>query len=202
MRLAMLLLPAVVGCSFDRPGLGPAADLDSNGSSSTIDGSTTIPADADRRPDAAPPDASLPDAMDCPEPFTLLPTGCYFHGGTGLGLADDLEFLEAEADCEGRGGHLAVITDETENAALTEWAGADVPYIGLTDLASEGVFLWVVDDTPSYLNWNSGEPNDSWGDEECVELGSNGRWNDTSCSSWKHYLCEIDGLSPGKAWRP
>jgi hypothetical protein len=45
---------------------------------------------------------------------------------------------------------------------------------------------------PSYTNWNSGEPN-SPQQEHCGQLlvHHNGRWNDVSCHSKYHYICQI-----------
>lgn len=202
MRWSMVLVLAAVGCSFDRAGLDPAArDPDAN---STV-APTTDAAPSTPPPDAPPPpDAGPPDALTCPEGFTQLPTGCYFHGGTQAGLGDDVNFFEAENDCEARGGHLAVIDDATENAALTEWAGGDTPWIGLSDIVEEGEFRWVLDQPLGYTNWNGGEPNDGgdWGDEGCVELRSDGKWNDIGCGDWNHYVCEYDLKPVGTDWYP
>ncbi|MFO0826705.1 MAG: lectin-like protein [Phycisphaerales bacterium] len=82
------------------------------------------------------------------------------------------------------GGHLATITNSTENewvrANLANYGG--VPrevWIGLTDTASEGTFVWVTGEPLSYTHWNSGEPNDSGGNEDYVEMfPTAGLWND------------------------
>ena len=42
----------------------------------------------------------------------------------------------------------------------------------------------------TYTNWGFGEPNNSLGDEDCVELSANGLWNDANCNLLKNFACE------------
>ena len=55
-------------------------------------------------------------------------------------------------------------------------------------------FYWV-DKTPvDYTNWAPGEPNDSVGNENCVEFYTNGglarQWNDGYCNNNKRFVCK------------
>ena len=57
----------------------------------------------------------------------------------------------------------------------------------------------------NYRNWDSGEPNDSGGDEDCAQTNWNdGRWNDIGCDDPHQGLCEYsDGsynLTSSKEW--
>ena len=73
-------------------------------------------------------------------------------------------------------------------------------FLGLTDLADEGQFLWKSDySAPLFPYWNAGAPNnggqqqDIIGDEDCVEmLGAEGlKWNDAECThSERHAICQ------------
>jgi hypothetical protein len=82
------------------------------------------------------------------------------------------------------------------STVLTAW-------IGLTDSASEGAFLWP-DGTPfTYARWNtdSGEPNNN-GEapgEDCVQIVAEWgyRWNDAACSRSFPAICERPAAAPG-----
>ena len=104
---------------------------------------------------------------------------------------------------------LAMLKSEEKNLALLESLqeqrdGSRVNeryWIGLSDRASEGQFVWI-DDTPiapnSYTRWmqTSGaiEPNDLPPGEDCVELSlrasiEESGWNDIGCEREKRFLC-------------
>jgi len=43
-------------------------------------------------------------------------------------------------------------------------------WIGLTDVDEEGQFIWLDGSAAEYTNWNSGEPNNWSGNENCTEM--------------------------------
>jgi cysteine-rich repeat protein len=96
----------------------------------------------------------------------------------------------AADDCVTLGGHLASIPDLATDQLLAPLAPSSA-WIGLTDAAIEGTWVWN-DGTPfAFTNWNSGEPNNS-GNEDCVHLLGDGRWNDLPCTDASvAYLCEV-----------
>ena len=69
-------------------------------------------------------------------------------------------------------------------------------WIGLNDKYFENRFLWVngVDlRKTNFTNWLKGEPANSFGNEDCVEVHGKvapGKWNDNYCSSLRNYICE------------
>ena len=91
-------------------------------------------------------------------------------------------------------------------------------FIGLTDAAEEGTYLWLSGSSgivsfPSvsedkkkpgyktcfiaatYSNFRCGEPNNAGGDEDCANMWEDGGWNDAMCDSADRqfqYLCEIE----------
>ena len=80
---------------------------------------------------------------------------------------------------------------------MVSQAGREL-WVGLNDKADEGVWRFPTDSThfdPNYdvsvFRWESGEPNNSWGDEHCVFVKDSGRLNDKGCSNGYHGLCEV-----------
>ena len=83
------------------------------------------------------------------------------------------------------GGYLVSINDAAENAFVdgryTNTIGVR-RWIGLSDAASEGVFVWDSGEPVTYTAWGSGEPSNS-GNEDYVEIiGATGPafWNDNT----------------------
>ncbi|MEA2014215.1 MAG: DUF1566 domain-containing protein, partial [Thermodesulfobacteriota bacterium] len=108
---------------------------------------------------------------------------------------------QAKANCESKGGYLVTISSAEENTIagnLSQQAGNSA-WIGFTDSSWEGHWRWVTGEPAVYTNWRSGEPNNSWGGEDCGEIISKSlpyTWNDNNCSRSQYYICEYD-LPPG-----
>ncbi|XP_066921242.1 lymphocyte antigen 75-like isoform X2 [Clytia hemisphaerica] len=97
-----------------------------------------------------------------------------------------------------RFGDLLVIDSQDENDFITNEIRPlrSEYWIGLTDQGISKKFHWV-DGTPLNetlnVNWRPGEPSNSFGSEDCVEIYGHwlpGKWNDNHCSSIRDYICE------------
>ncbi len=98
----------------------------------------------------------------------------------------------------GSTGHVVTITSAAEQDFLFTALGASFPTdvtitIGLSDTAQEGVFRWVTGEPLSYTSWLPGEPNDTQGMEDYVELRRDRLWNDNGEIDLRPYLVEFDG---------
>ena len=107
-------------------------------------------------------------------------------------------WLAAEAFCEADGTHLIVINDATENAfarSLNTTVDEHV-WLGGGDHVVEGTFGWVTGQPFSFTRWGSTEPNNSMLIEDCMEIDSNGLWNDERNGGLAtyHTVCECDGM--------
>lgn len=64
----------------------------------------------------------------------------------------------------------------------------------MSDRSVEGLYIWEGDNTVvNYTNWNSGEPNDHAGNEDCIDVYTGyaaGYWNDDYCGTQMGYICE------------
>ena len=99
--------------------------------------------------------------------------------------------------CTEKGGWLAEIFSSEEQTSIMNEVieGNNHYWIGLTDSATEGHFIWQHSSKPlSFSNWGPANPNYHGGKEDCVELvpTSNGQWNDGDCGHTKNQnaLCE------------
>lgn len=111
---------------------------------------------------------------------------------------------EAQAYCESRGGHLAVINNAAENTKLFNYMknkGYDSAYFGLSDATNEGTWNWVNGENVSYTNWGGNEPNGGTYENYGMFYNAyqNGEWNDGDFGSEgiTTFICEWDTVTTG-----
>jgi cysteine-rich repeat protein len=121
-----------------------------------------------------------------------LPAGCNEIGGRQRTTAlcwQPRNRADAVSHCQTVGMTLATIDNERDNQILLDASNRFSPWIGLSDLAEENIWVWQ-GRTSQYTNWGRGEPND-WGNgEDCVQMTTNGQWNDAGCASLVAFFCE------------
>jgi hypothetical protein len=104
-------------------------------------------------------------------------------------LLTQSSWQDAEAQGIALGGHLATINDAAEQnwvfSTFGAFGGVDRSlWIGLTDQAVEGHFVWTSGEPLTYTNWIPGQPDNFTGSENWVHMmkGNNGyvpgEWND------------------------
>lgn len=127
-------------------------------------------------------------------------TTATYNNNTYMIFDVSCSWSEAKAYCESLGGHLITITSENENSFFKElcntYGEKNSYYIGCTDSATEGEWLWVTGETMDYTYWNSGEPNNSSSMEHYAEASkaTNLCWNDLPDSYYsnKGFVCEVE----------
>jgi hypothetical protein len=139
--------------------------------------------------------------------ISLVDPGEVFFEGTGHlyeYVSATLDWNGAKTAAEGRSkygatGYLATITSQAENDFVSQRL-TNAGWMGASDSASEAAWKWVTGPengtqfcqgnitcnsvSSRYVNWNTGEPNDSGSNEDCGQFlaGGTGKWNDLPCS--------------------
>jgi len=90
------------------------------------------------------------------------------------------------------GTRLAVINNAYDNDLARQACNGHKCWFGLNDRSKEGTFKYSNGIIPSYTNWNSNEPNNQRGIEDCAHIRSDGRWNDRKCSLKLAFICDAD----------
>lgn len=114
-----------------------------------------------------------------------------FEGSVYFFCGDSREWGAARDFCADRFGplvDLVVIEDGTENSYVQDSVGFGNWWIGLTDQANEGTWVWVDDSALEFEDWGWMEPNDLLG-EDCVETDDS-RWRDSDCGGNSRFVCE------------
>ncbi|XP_053540204.1 C-type lectin domain family 6 member A isoform X2 [Ictalurus punctatus] len=133
------------------------------------------------------------------------------NGWKSLGLkcyhfsTEKLNWTQSRDYCVEKGGHLVIITSQTEQNFASSQIG-ETHWIGLNDLETEGKWMWVnnqpLKETDVKFWYSAPEgPNepDNWkmedpSGENCAALGdANGnihKWFDASCKKIKKCICE------------
>uniref|UniRef100_A0A8C8RRJ6 C-type lectin domain-containing protein n=1 Tax=Pelusios castaneus TaxID=367368 RepID=A0A8C8RRJ6_9SAUR len=101
-------------------------------------------------------------------------------------------FETSKAACSQNGGLLASPRNSEENSAVQQIAARHkkIPFLGINDLLTKGTFRHLNGETIEYSNWSPKEPSNSGGQENCVEVYSNGKWNDKICTEKRLIVCE------------
>ena len=106
---------------------------------------------------------------------------------------------DANIQALAEGAHLVTINDAAEQKWLSEIFGQRPYWIGLTDYAEEGEWVWENGEPVTFTNWAPHEPkDDDWGDEDFVMMGFSGEWSDVGPNSveWqmvRRAIIEKDG---------
>lgn len=169
--LSLLVLAASAGCN---------AHLGSDV------GPNVIGADGNSADSAPPPpvDAAGPDARTC------LGGDAHMSDGTScfVFFATPKTWPQAKAACDALPGHLAKVASAGDEAIVAQVSLNADSFLGATDAATEGTFLWE-DGTPlAYTDFRTGEPNNGGGmyQEDCLVYAGKKTppgWDDRPCTT-------------------
>jgi hypothetical protein len=207
--VTMTLLAA--GCGFNPAGGGGGGDDDGAGDAMVDPDATDPDAPPANDPDAAPP-ADVDARPDAPGP-ALCPLGyAPINGSTtqyriveinttwDLAAADCNDDDDLSSSLTGR-THLVVVGDAQEKTILTNQFSGNT-WVGLSDVATEGTFLWVTNEPTNGFPqvgmqppWDAGDP-DGGTAENCVRFKNSFDFEDKPCTDSNSYVCECDRFAP------
>lgn len=101
-------------------------------------------------------------------------------------------FSSALESCEKTGGTLATPMNKEENKAIMAIVEQynSYAYLGIKESETSGQFEYMNGTPLNYTNWHQYEPNGK-GTEKCVEMHTNGNWNDRKCNLYRLTICEF-----------
>ena len=102
------------------------------------------------------------------------------------------KYADAKADCEADSAALTSVSSELENSlvvsVLTAGDNNNNGWLGATDTAVDGTWVWDDGTTWTYQNWSPGAP---LGSGNCLQLNSSdATWVDTKCDEEKWFVCK------------
>lgn len=124
----------------------------------------------------------------CPTSWLHFQGSCYYFSET------QAIWNTAQNFCSVHGAHLVIVKDLDEQSFLSQHTRGRGYWLGLRTVRHLGKiqgYQWVDGVSLTFSHWNSGEPNDSRGREDCVMMLHSGLWNDAPCSNEKDgWICE------------
>ncbi|XP_031441964.1 CD209 antigen-like protein E [Clupea harengus] len=132
----------------------------------------------------------------CPDGWAHNSGKCYLFSSTGK------TWSQSRDHCITLGGHLAIVNSHEEQNFLSQSAIEDFYWMGLSDLVTEGQWIWV-DSTPLsetgavfWLKRSDGQDEpDNWkgadpSGENCALVSKVVDWRDNSCKNLWKFVCE------------
>ncbi|XP_051017889.1 C-type lectin domain family 4 member G isoform X2 [Acomys russatus] len=124
----------------------------------------------------------------CPPSWLLFQGSCYYFSET------QAVWDTAQSHCAGQGAHLVIVSNLDEQGFLSQHTRGRGYWLGLRAIRHLGKiqgYQWVDGISLTFSHWNSGEPNDSRGQEDCIMMLHSGLWNDAPCANERDgWICE------------
>ncbi|KAM3913597.1 uncharacterized protein RB166_018851 [Leptodactylus fuscus] len=104
----------------------------------------------------------------------------------------EVDFKTSKATCEDVGGSIATPMNEAENRAMLTILKQynRYAYLGIIEGATPGDFHYLDGHHVNYTNWRKNEPGGK-GKENCIEMYTDGTWNDKACNQYRLTVCEF-----------
>ncbi|NXJ75850.1 SFTPA protein, partial [Trogon melanurus] len=102
------------------------------------------------------------------------------------------DFRTAVKKCKEAGGSIATPRNPGENDAILHFVKSfnTYAYLGIKESFIPSRFQFLDGTKLNYTNWHSNEPSGK-GEEECVEMYTDGTWNDKKCNVNRLTVCQF-----------
>ncbi|XP_061857527.1 pulmonary surfactant-associated protein A [Colius striatus] len=102
------------------------------------------------------------------------------------------DFRTTLKTCEEAGGSIAAPRNQGENDAILYFVKSfnTYAYLGIKESLIPSKFLFLDGTRLSYTNWHVNEPSGK-GEEECVQMYTDGTWNDKRCNQNYLIVCQF-----------
>nr|DBA15424.1 TPA: hypothetical protein GDO54_004637 [Pyxicephalus adspersus] len=104
----------------------------------------------------------------------------------------EVDFETSKTTCTDIGGKIATPMDEAENNAILNILKEynRYAYLGIQEGPTPGEFHYLDGYHLNYTHWRKSEPSGK-GKENCVEMYTDGTWNDKACNQKRLTVCEF-----------
>ncbi|KAL4230751.1 hypothetical protein ACF0H5_011126 [Mactra antiquata] len=147
-----------------------------------------------KTPQTPPPAQSSSICNGLPPNNWLAYNGFCYYAVSGSG--DQAKtWRQARLSCLQSGGDLASVSSMNEQLFIYKTVlkntTTNAVWVGLNALDINAGYRWSDNSPVVYYNWNTNEPNDFGGEEDCVDLLiRTGKWNDEHCGTRRGYVCK------------
>ncbi|XP_009864631.1 PREDICTED: pulmonary surfactant-associated protein A-like [Apaloderma vittatum] len=102
------------------------------------------------------------------------------------------DFRTTVKQCKEAGGSIATPRNPSENDAILHFVKSfnTYAYLGIKESFIPSRFQFLDGTKLNYTNWHSNEPSGK-GEEECVEMYTDGTWNDKKCNVNRLIVCQF-----------
>lgn len=100
----------------------------------------------------------------------------------------------SQGTCATKAANLPSIHSHEENVYVQSLHGGEHSWLGLTDVNSEGTFVWSDGTSFDFDHWAKNQPN-NFQNEDCVHTlgflrGHQYEWNDVDCEDCHKFTCK------------
>ena len=119
----------------------------------------------------------------------------YFRGYCYRKVASCSSWSLSQGECAIQGANLPSIHSQEENVFIQSLHGGEKSWLGLTDINTEGKFVWTDGTRTDFHHWAKYQPNNVAGNQDCVHTlgflqGHDYEWNDVNCTDCHRFTCK------------